>query len=151
MPFKSKVPAIKKTYSENQKSQEIIDSAVLAVKQILEMKDVLEKHKKEMLSDMIWKISEANGKWNTRYFSEGVLDDKDAKIHHEHVITRKEIITQLLENPKDYKNILLNVTACIVTTDEHDLLGMQNSVSGWDRYKKAGVKVYDRIKENWFN
>lgn len=147
MPVKSKIPSIRKKYSEKETALSIIESAASAVRQILAMEDVIEKHKREMLSDMIWKISEANGRWNTRYFSEGVLKDDDAKLQHEHVVTRKQIIDQLLENPEKYKTILKQVTACVVTTDEHQRLN--NSESGWERYKQSGIRVWDRLEEKW--
>lgn len=147
MPVKSKIPSIRKKYSKKETALSIIESATSAVRQILAMEDVIEKHKREMLSDMIWKISEANGRWNTRYFSEGVLNDDDTKLQHEHVVTRKQIIDQLLENPEKYKTILKKVAACVVTTDEHQRLN--NSESGWERYKQSGIRVWDRLEEKW--
>jgi hypothetical protein len=33
--------------------------------------------------------------------------------------------------------------ACLVTVEEHKLLSAQKGVSGWDRYRDAGIVVYD--------
>ena len=149
MPKKSDLPVLKKNFQERNNKQEIIDSATSAIRIILSMVDVLEIHKKEMLSDMIWKISEANGKWNTQYYSVGTLKENDVSVYHEHVVSRKELIARLLKNPDDYREILSEITACIVTKSEHDRLEMQKEWSGWDRYKCAGVKVYDRKQRKW--
>ncbi len=147
VPMKSEIASIRKKYFQKKNREEIISSAVSTVKQILAMQDVLEKHKREILSVMIWKISEANGRWNTRYFSAGVLSDKDEKLQHEHVVPRKFLIDRLLNNPKSYKSILSEITACIVTKEEHQKLNSSNS--SWGRYKQAGIKVWDRLEEKW--
>lgn len=150
VPVKSKIPSLKKPCSQKREVEQIIASATTVIDQILRMTDVMEKHKKEMLSDMIWKISESNGRWNTRYYSAGVLDKtNDEKVQHEHVVTRKEIIDQLLKKPNEYKEILKQVTACIVTESEHLKLGQAKNSSGLDRYKQAEVKVFDRLDGKW--
>ena len=149
MPKKDEIKVLKKDFIEKKEKQEIVDSAMQAIKHILAMKNVIDKHKKELLSDMIWKISEVNGKWNVRYYSEGTLKDDNVSIYHEHVVSRKELIVRLFSNPEKYKEILNNVTACIVTKVEHDILEKQKNLSGWDRYKSARVKVYDRKQKKW--
>lgn len=149
MPLKSKISDIRKKYSKKKNSEENITSATNAIGQILNMKNILDKHKKELLSVMIWKISEANGKWNLNYLSEETLSEEDVSIYHEHVVTRQELIKLLLAQPDQYKKILSKVTACLVTKSEHNLLEKHKHLSGWDRYKKAGIKVFDRKEKVW--
>lgn len=149
MPLKSKTPAIRKKYSKKKNSEEIITSATNAIGQILEINNIVEKHKKQLLSVMIWKISEANGKYNLQYFSEGTLSKSDVSIYHEHVVTRKELIKLLLKQPSQYKKILSRVTACVVTKSEHNLLEKYEGLSGWNRYKKAEIRVFDRKEKKW--
>lgn len=140
---------VSKKYSVRKGAVSVIESASSAVQQILAMEQILEKHKRELLSAMIWKISEANGKWNTRYFSENALNNAGARLQHEHVVTRKSLIDKLLARPEDFQTILEQIIACVVTTDDHKALSMFDSEEGWERYKKAGLKVWDRQTEQW--
>jgi len=49
-----------------------------AIADILRMgAEVLEEHKKALISRMLWKITEANGKYTTRYQSESALRNKN--------------------------------------------------------------------------
>ncbi|MCD4666814.1 hypothetical protein K8R47_03320 [archaeon] len=106
--------------------------------------EINSKLKKELFDILIWKITEINGKYNTKYRSEGALGVKDVKqLHHEHVMTRKKS-KEKLESAKsieEIKKILDNLQACIVTREEHKKL--DNKIDGWERYKKAGIKVFD--------
>lgn len=63
---------------------------------------------------------------------------------------RKYLVNELLNNPKDYKKILNQAVACIVTKDEHKILtaySRDNNVQGWERYKKANIKVFDLLNQ----
>lgn len=137
------------------KSNEVIVSAINAINQILLMDDVIDKHKKEMLSNMIWKITEAGGKYTTTYLSKKVFkirssgNKSNIGLNHEHVFTRKELIRKLLTNPKKAKSILKNAIACTVTKLEHRKLSSVKDVEGWERYKKAGIKVYSTTANQW--
>lgn len=118
------------------------------------MKDVAEKHKKEILSILLWKTTEVDGKWSTRYISEGVLklnlNGKYKKgIEHEHVFTRKTLILELLENPKKSNFIIKKAIGCLVTKEEHNKLNKVKNLEGWERYKKVNIKVYDTKSKKW--
>lgn len=137
------------------KSDEIISSAINAIHQILSMENVMDKHKKELLSSMIWKITESKGKYSTEYISKEVFEIRasgsksNAGLNHEHVFTRKELILKLLGNPKKVKSILKNAIGCTVTINEHRKLSAVKNLDGWERYKKAGVEVYSTTSRKW--
>lgn len=66
---------------------------------------------------------------------------------HEHVITTKEARPLLMmatdKTEGDVIKILRNLVACIVTKEEGYLLDAYES-GGWERYRKAGIEVWDR-------
>lgn len=128
--------------------EEIYESSLNAVKSILCMTDVLEVHKKELLSLMIWKITERFGKYTPEYITEGASDvlksnkstrDKVKLLAHEHVYTRKYLIQQILLYPDRYREILKNAIGCLVTREEHKKLSSVKSKEGWDRYQVANI------------
>ena len=136
------------------KEQEIVLSTTNAIRYILEMPDdVRLKDKKSLLNIMIWVLTEAGGKYKTRYISDGVkqMDDKGKRVikalRHEHVYTRKSLILRLIDSPKNMDTILKDAIACLVTTEEDALLHKvdhsEKGLNGWLRYSKANIKVWD--------
>lgn len=137
-------------------SDEIIGSAIALAKHLVSNrpKNSLGAHLKELLNVLVWKVSEANGKYNTRYWSEGFYKNPDKNsCEHEHVIEKKKIVQQLLNEPDRIEEIMKSVVACLVLADEHKLLTKLSKSSpeldGWERYKMAGVRVWDTV-ENRF-
>ncbi len=129
-------------------SEQIYKSALNAIKPILATKDVLEVHKKELLSVMIWKITERYGKLNAEYVSVAARkilnSDKTAQeklklLAHDHVYTRKYLIQKLMSQPKNYRNILKEAVGCVVTREEHKKLSLIKNAEGWERYRAARV------------
>lgn len=123
-----------------------INSAKLAIGAILPL-DLYVAHKKELLSICIWKITQADGKAKVRFWSEGALESDKKELRHEHVFERKELIRRLLEG-EEIELVLSDAIACIVTKHEHLLLG-KIQASGWLRYEKAGIRVYDSLENQW--
>mgnify|MGYP006865058110 CR=1 FL=1 len=109
--------------------------------------DLYPAHKKELLSVCIWKITEADGKFNLRYWSEGALSASKSELRHEHVYERKELIERLMRG-ENVDVISALAIACVVTRAEHSRLSaLPESVqTGWERYREAGVRVYDVAK-----
>jgi hypothetical protein len=130
------------------RADDIVRSAVSAIRGILPL-DIINEHKRILISRMIWAITEAHGKYKTRFRSEGVLTVPDCKIQHEHVFTRKELISEIMNNPENCERILENAVACVVTEEEHKALtkvGREHpNLKGWDRYRRAGITVYDML------
>ena len=59
--------------------------------------DSEERHKRDLLDICIWQITEIDGKYNTRYRSEGAMDKKNwHEVQHEHVYQRKNLIERIL-------------------------------------------------------
>jgi hypothetical protein len=121
-------------------------SAVALIELLLANKkpEVLPEHLGELIKILIGKMTEADGKLNTRHWSNGALQCPDKKqLHHEHVYTRKRMIQALLNaRPNESREILKDAIGCIVTTDEHRLLStFDKTHDGWERYRKAKLHV----------
>lgn len=110
-------------------------------------------HLRELLSTLIWKITEADGKYETPYWSEGFLANPEPNFGiHEHVFERKKLILKLLDGTLDPYALPQAALACIVTRDEDARLRQVSAdVDGWRRYVSAGIKVWDRRLEKWMD
>jgi len=145
MPLKSQLASLRKPYKRKADADAQMDSAFEVLQTVLNNPNITKKHKKEVINIMLWNVSQIDGKYSVQYRSEGVLHDEDEKVQHEHVITRKEIVNSLLEHPDQVKEILEQVLACIVTESEHKKLSLVKDAKGWERYEKAGIKVFDMV------
>jgi hypothetical protein len=108
---------------------------------------VLSDHVEDLLDTLLWRITEADGKLNTRYKTSGALACTDkSQLRHEHVFQRSKMIKALIGAKSDADavgEILKNAIACVVTVDEHDYLRKFDDYYGWERYRKAGLIVMD--------
>ena len=96
-------------YSKHKDHDEIIASAYLAVKTILHT-PLYPRHKRDLIDICIWKISEVDGKYRTRFMSLGAVQDyMRGDLRHEHVVERKKLVDELIDNPDDYEKILDNI------------------------------------------
>lgn len=106
-------------------------------------------HRKHLLKLAQWWVTEADGKWKTRYKSATVLalvtqtPAPDVPINHEHVYGRAALADEILRDPSRAATILELCVGCVVTVDEHKRLSAQRNVQGWDRYRAADVQVCD--------
>jgi hypothetical protein len=128
-----------------------IRSAVSAIKALLPL-DLYARHKQELISLCLCKITEADGKWNTRYRTQAAIwEVSPSNLRHEHVFSRRALVERLLECPTHLEGILRSVIGCIVTTKEHARLKVSShkhpDLAGWSRFDKAGVKVLDLLTE----
>ena len=130
-------------------ADKIVASARSAIACILGMgNDVLEEHKKVLISRMLWKITEAHGKYNTRYCSVKALKGSQDDRRHDHVWTRKRMVERILEDPGVLEHEVQLAIGCTVTKAEHDKLREYDTLcDGWERYKRARIAVLD-LKEN---
>jgi len=137
---------VKDPYCGNPKSRESRVSEVCSILSKLQSNTSPGMYNK-ILYHLIWYITEGDGKYNTRFRSIQALNSKDLKIHHEHVYPIKDIKNDIMSNPKSIKSILMKkAIACVVTQKEHEQLNKHSKDSdGWERYRKAGVKIKDFI------
>ena len=98
--------------------QEILESAASVIEAVLKL-SVLERHKRDVISGMLWKITEARGKYKTRYRSRASLVESGATLQHEHVFTRKDLAERILATPERLREILSDAIGCVVTVEEH--------------------------------
>ena len=78
----------------------------------------------------------------------GALDaTADTKLQHEHVIEKQKIVSAILSGKESIDNIVERAIGCVVTKEEHSLLTsvsrLDPTLEGWNRYKSAGVRVFD--------
>lgn len=133
----------------------IVESATVAIESILRL-PILDRHKRDLIDTMLWKMTEARGKWKTRYRSRAAREaGKCEKLQHEHVYTRKDITDQLLAAPSQARKILRSVIGCVVTKEEHDKLTAASrkypDLKGWQRYEAAGIEVVDMDADRCHN
>ena len=122
-------------------------SATTLIKVLLKSNspEVLPGHIRELLDAMLWKITEADGKYKTRHQSLGAFQCGDKKLlRHEHVYPKEQMIKALLKaTPEQVDGILETAVGCTVTLDEHFRLHKFDEEDGWERYRKAGIAVTD--------
>ena len=133
---------------------EQMESFINAASLVIKSAEILLKHKKYLLDTIVWKVTEAGGKnkKDTRFISESVYNaDKlgnpdKIKFEHEHVRPKRKVVQDLLDLPEKIQIILNSAVACTVTHEEHRLL---KDGEGWDRYKAANIRVYDRLEKKF--
>ncbi len=119
---------------------EIIESVTIAIEGCLQL-PIFERHKRDVISGLLWKITEARGKYETRYRSRGSMES-GAKLRHDHVFTRKDITDRIIAEPERAREILRDAIACVVTVEEHErLTRIGETMRGWARYTEAGIEV----------
>lgn len=124
------------------------ESAIRAAQAILAL-DLYPLHKRKFLSVCIWKMTEADGKYTTRYQTRQAWGADHSELAHEHVYRMKLLIDRLLQSPKNVESILREAVVCTVTRDEHRLLcdldRTTPQADGWERYRVAGIDVIDTL------
>ena len=144
---------------ESPRASEHLRSATALARFALSSGDLTEEHRTQLLNNAVWYVSEAAGKYKTRYRSAGVLAlETDAPIRkwwsdlrHDHVTTRRSILEQLRKADADVGAVLSSVVSCVVTKPEHERLSQFDVTrAGWDRYRVARVDVYDMATGDLF-
>jgi hypothetical protein len=133
-------------YKPHPERNDRIESAKLAIEAIVPL-ELYPAHKKELLSVCLWKITEADGKMNVRYWSQDATQSPISILQHEHVHERRELIHRLL-NGEAVESVVVDAVACIVTKDEHAILGKSKKL-GWERYCDVGIRVFDSKNQEW--
>lgn len=104
--------------------------------------------KKRMLVHALWEVAFATGNKQSsffgRYRSEGVLRHMGLKVQRDHIFRKEMLTEQILSPSPDLDAIIARAECCLVTEDEHSRLGaVDKNVDGWERYRRAGITVYD--------
>jgi hypothetical protein len=122
-------------------------AAAIAEAALASRNKIVPAHLREILSIAVWKYTECDGKYSTRYRSENSLHAPYTSVHHEHVIPRRQIVDALIADPSNAAAILERAIGCVVLREEHRSLGdverKDPSLTGWDRYRAAGIAVWD--------
>ncbi len=138
-------------YKERKNKDKDIEDICLIVKTVLALKDqVKEKYIRDVLEKMLWDITELDGKHNYKYKSNGLLESEE-KDQHEHVFTKDFLKNKMIIHPELCEDIIKLAVSCGVTEDEHhalnkyDKLHKNDDSDGWERYKGAGIKVWNMV------
>ena len=107
---------------------------------------VFEKHIRDVLDTLLWKYTEASGKYSTRYYSAASAGQPEPLLCHEHVFQKRKMIHFFLSaaTEAEIDQILSEACGCVVTREEHNLLKPYDDEYGWIRYSKAKIAVMDR-------
>jgi hypothetical protein len=135
------------TFKPHPQTEERRQTITVLIKVVLlanQRPEILEKkYIRALLNTLLWKFTEVDGKFKTRYQSDGALRDR-RKLRHDHVYPRAKMIDDLLDRPKEFKGILRRAIGCTVTLVEHKrLCKFDDEHAGWERYRKAEVSVRD--------
>lgn len=130
-------------------AQRKVDSARQLVIMAISGHGMLHSHRRHLLKLAQWWVTEADGKWRTRFRSQAVVHlamtepEAQVRINHEHVYGRASLADRMLADPTQVEPILELCVGCIVTVDEHRRLSALRDAEGWERYERAGVFVVD--------
>ncbi|MDR3611328.1 MAG: hypothetical protein P4L27_12250 [Ignavibacteriaceae bacterium] len=122
-------------------AQQIEDSKTI-IKTVLDL-NIHHDMKRKVIDYLLWNITGAFGKFNTKYISDGAKISHGELLNHEHVFTKKGLIQRILAEPDNLETILKDAIGCIVTKEEHDRLNKEKNVEGWQRYINAKIKVWE--------
>ena len=138
------------TFSKRDNAEEIIASAKKLAVLVLQNEELHLRHRRAMIKNILWWISEAHGKYTTQYRSKAVvalaLSDPTSteKVQHEHVFPRAKVADQMLKEkdallraPAKLDQLLSSTVGCVVLASEHRQL--DNHAEGWRRYAKVPV------------
>jgi len=102
--------------------------------------------KKRMLVHGLWQVAMATGNFCARYRSAAVMKTVGVKIRRDHIYKKEALVAKLLAPNPNIEKIIERARCCIVTIKEHDRLhDVDESLDGWDRYRAAGIVVYDML------
>ncbi|QOY90066.1 hypothetical protein [Paludibaculum fermentans] len=108
--------------------------------------------KRRMLVHAIWEVAFATGNTQRafmgRYRSEAVVNQPGMKIQRDHIYKKEALVQELLGPSPNLDEILDHAHCCVVTEEEHKRLGhVDDAIDGWERYRAAGITVYDMVDE----
>jgi hypothetical protein len=106
------------------------------------------KLKKRMLNHAIWQVAMVSGDFYGRFRSRDVITKLNEPIQRDHIYEKKKLVEELLSDSPNFDSIIQRSHCCIVTKNEHVALHDKGKgFSGWDRYKAAGIIVWDTLED----
>ena len=146
MPYLSK-PAHARRYTESSATRQRLDEVKVLLDAIRRLPIGLAL-KKRMLVHGIWEVAKATGDSQGRYRSERVIRTVGLQIQRDHIYKKNALVEELLGASPDLDKVISRAACCIVTAEEHHgLHSVGVHLDGWERYRVAGVVVYDMIDE----
>lgn len=139
-------------WAEDPQAASHLRSAAALARFAVDSDELTADHRRQLLNNAVWYVSEAAGKYKTRYRSAGVLSleaetpmpNWRSELRHDHVTTRRAVVASLMTPGADIEGILRSVVSCVVTKIEHErLTEHDDTCAGWDRYLAARIDVYD--------
>ncbi|HSO00847.1 MAG TPA: hypothetical protein VLS89_21295 [Candidatus Nanopelagicales bacterium] len=125
-------------------ADDVVASAKAVIRLVVNAPDlqISRAHKKLVISDMLWKITEAPyGKHTTELRTAAALR-KSEKLQHEHVFPRAWLVERIIALPDRVDEIVArHAIACTVTEREAKQLNKVKELEGWARYRHLGIRV----------
>lgn len=145
MPFQSG-PEHRERYVPSGSLQAQLAEIKLLLNAIRQLK-ITESRKRRMLVHVLWEVAFATGNTQSaflgRYRTENVIRQPGLAIRRDHVYRKEMLVRDLLGDSPDLDEIIRRAQhCCVVTKEEHDKLD-HGGTDGWERYRIAGIRVYD--------
>lgn len=125
-------------------------SAIEAIRVVHGAPHVALKHKKLILSTMMWKVTEARwGKYDLPHRSRLARDAPPEEWRHEHVFPRKRAVEEILKVKAQEIDAVVraHAIACVVTPAEAKRLDDKDRetphLAGWERYRACKIHVVE--------
>jgi hypothetical protein len=146
MPFLSKT-AHSRRYVESVSTRHRLADIRLMLDVIRQM-EIARPLKKRMLIHGIWEVAKATGDFCSRHRSEQVIRTVGTRIQRDHIYKKSTLVEELLNPSPNLDRVIEQARCCIVTVEEHQALHrIDSDLDGWDRYRAAGIVVYDMLDE----
>jgi hypothetical protein len=140
-------------------------SELVALLRSEEVDPFLRREVKNLMARLCWSVTEIDAsryKYDQRFISAGVKERMEQSgcvlrgastrgLRHEHVFQKKLLVADLMDasNADEVVAILDRAVACVVTDEEHRSL--PDNLDGWQRYRAAGLAVWDRAEGRWLD
>ena len=134
-----------KVFKPHPQSEARKRSAVTLIKCLLAQKkpEVSSAHCRALLNVLLFKITEADGKYKTRFRAQTALHCSDkTNLPHDHVFQRAKMIAALEKAvPRNADAILKRAFACTVTKKGHTRISkFDKRYDGWARYARPELR-----------
>jgi hypothetical protein len=124
-------------------SEQVLKDAIVIARKVVQS-DVQTRLKRAVLNTLIWNVTVSDGKYDTQYYSRAALKEGASRIH-EHVFQRAFLVESVLKNQDRLSDYFKLAVSCVVTIEEDTSLNQKGGkLTGWARYRAAGIVVIDR-------
>jgi hypothetical protein len=110
-------------YGASKDHEELLSMVVKAMTSIYAIQgpfDLKRTMREKVFHDLVWMVTEHDGKYTTRYRSKAALI-AECDVQHEHIFPINDLFF-LSRHGSSLKDVFTYCAACVVTVEEHSLL-----------------------------